>query len=694
MNVAAEASGQPLPATPALIAWRRALLHGRLPLYLACTALALLLNYLLGKEMASDTLNYHMYAGFAAVHDRLNQDYFAAGPQAYINPYAYVPFYALVSSGLPALVVASVLAVLQSVILWLSFELALVVFPSGGERHRVTLGIFATVLAAANPVLLQQIGSSFADITTGELVLAAWLLLATAVRTPSRTRVICAGLLLGVATALKMTNAVHAIAAAAMLIMLPRPVASKMRYGVFYGAATGVAFALVSAPWAYRLEGKFGNPFFPLLNNIFRSPQFTTEPLRHLRFIPSGLGEALWRPFAMLDPMYMVHEELMAPDARYAVLLVLICAYAFRWVWQRRAGPRALVARHAQMDTRVLAALGCGFALDWVLWLGGSGNSRYFIPMACVCGVLVIALLLQLLPSAPRARACILGALAVTQAFQLVWGSELRWTSVPWDGGPWFEIEVPASLRTEPALYLTLGIQSDSFVALYLAKDAAFIDFSGGYSLTDTGANGAQVEALIQKHAPHLRMLTRGKRLYADGERRAPSLSQVNAALARFSLRVDTADCARITVHGLPPDLEPVFATSAKFEPQSKDTTYMVSCRVVPDSADRSAEIAGQKQADLVLDRLEAACPQLFQPRRVPTDTRGPISKRLYMNTDVVAWVSLGWVKFQDPLRGDDMVVLGRESDWLKAPPPLACGRLQGHYFARVLDSPAARLGH
>ena len=112
-----------------------------------------------------------------------------------------------------------------------------------------------------------------------------------------------------------------------------------------------------------------------------------TEPSRHLRFIPSGLGEALWRPFAMTDPMYMVHEELMAPDARYAVLLVLICAYAFRWVWQRRAGPRALVARHAQMDTRVLAALGCGFALDWVLWLGGSGNSRtsYRWPACAVC---------------------------------------------------------------------------------------------------------------------------------------------------------------------------------------------------------------------------------------------------------------------------------------------------------------------
>ena len=49
--------------------------------------------------------------------------------------------------------------------------------------------------ALVNPILLQQIGSTFADITTGELVLAGWLLLALSVRTPSAARVICAGLL-------------------------------------------------------------------------------------------------------------------------------------------------------------------------------------------------------------------------------------------------------------------------------------------------------------------------------------------------------------------------------------------------------------------------------------------------------------------------------------------------------------------
>jgi hypothetical protein len=67
--------------------------------------------------------------------------------------------------------------------------------------------------AFVNPVLLQQIGSSFSDITTGTLVLAGWLLLVKALLTPNWPRLAGSGLLLAVATALKPTNAIPAFAA-------------------------------------------------------------------------------------------------------------------------------------------------------------------------------------------------------------------------------------------------------------------------------------------------------------------------------------------------------------------------------------------------------------------------------------------------------------------------------------------------
>jgi hypothetical protein len=79
----------------------------RVYVFAACTVLAVALNYAFGKEMAWDLLNYHFYSGFSALHDRFEQDYFAAGMNSYLNPYAYVPFYALVKLGLPGLALPS-----------------------------------------------------------------------------------------------------------------------------------------------------------------------------------------------------------------------------------------------------------------------------------------------------------------------------------------------------------------------------------------------------------------------------------------------------------------------------------------------------------------------------------------------------------------------------------------------------------
>ena len=120
-----------------------------------------------------------------------------------------------------------------------------------------------------------------------------------------------------------------------MLLMLPRSLSLKLRSVTSYTATALLGFALLSAPWSYRLERNFANPFFPLLNNVFRSPDATVESLRHFRFIPCTLGEALWRPFAMISAGPMVHEELSAPDVRYAVLFVLLIALLVKWLRTR-----------------------------------------------------------------------------------------------------------------------------------------------------------------------------------------------------------------------------------------------------------------------------------------------------------------------------------------------------------------------
>jgi hypothetical protein len=661
----------------------------RLPVYLACTLLVLLTNYALGKDIPWDMLNYHLYAGFSAVHDRFAQDYFAAGAQAYFNPYAYAPFYALVSTGLPALALSSILAAVHSVLLWLIFELGVTVAPSSDVRTRLAVGLCAAALAFLDPIVLQQIGSSFADITTGTLVVGGWLLLAHSVREPRVWRTVAAGVLLGVAVALKPTNAVHAVAAFALLIMLPGKASLKLSHALHLGVATVLACAAVAAPWAYRLEHMFGNPVFPLMNNLFRSPEFTTTPLRSYRFIPDSLGAALWRPFAMLAPVRGVHEELRAPEICYALLASLVVVLALRWLWLRLRLDRqpALVAEPAAK--RALAALGCGLAVDWVLWLTASGNGRYLLAIGGVAATVVIGLLFRLLARRPRVRNYLLVAIFAVQVIQVSIGAELRWNHRPWRG-QWFSVVVPAQLATERNLYLTIGVESNSFIAPDLAPDSGLINVSGWYALPGDGPSGERIQALIRRYAPHVRVLVRGAHLYEDSEGRNPRRSRVDAVLQRFHLRVDAGDCTTITAHGLPPDIEVVATSVPTLEYDSGDTSYLVSCRLVPDTSDHREALAQQRAADIVLDRLEDACPLLFQPRRLLSEPAGNEAwMRRYGNTDLNAWVSHGWVKFQNVIAGR-MQYVGSEADWLRAPLRVVCGRRNGQYFAHVVDAPNA----
>jgi hypothetical protein len=661
----------------------------RFRVYISCTALAVLASYLLGKEMMWDNLDYHFYAGFSALHDRFSRDYFAAGVQSYLNPYVYVPFYALARTGLPALWVASALAVIQSGILWLTYELAIAISPPDGSRARFAAGVCAALLALANPILIDQLGSSFADITTAEIVLAAWLLLVYALRTPATSRVIWAGLLLGAASGLKLTNAAHALSACVLLLFLPVPWRRKTRLSLGFIVAMAVSFAVVVAPWAMRLEQYFGNPFFPLLNDIFRSPHFPAVSPIDSRFVPSSFAEALWRPFAIVLPATFVHDEYSSPDLRYALLVALALTAMVRWGWQRfRRTPESSVAGEGAAARHGLVALACAFLVDWVLWLRVSGNGRYFLAMACVAGVLCVVLAGRIFATRRGVLVSLLMSVFVVQGVQLAFGTKYR-ISVPWDGGSWFEVSVPTALKGTPALYFTIGEESESFIAPFLGNSSAFVNLDGDYVLGPGGVNGAHIRSLIREYAGQIRVAVMAGIYERSSARRLSDVVHVDDTLAPFGLRVNADDCSTVTVRDLRfpwqtvlPGTLPLGLPQLKGRvlrvPVSPDG-YLVTCRVVPDPGAALALTAAEREPDLVFDRMENECPQLFQPPHPVTQVYGETRKghiwlRKYPGTNVTALLRDGYLRLVDGARGGRPVDLGTASSWAKAPVPFACG--------------------
>lgn len=663
----------------------------RLLIYFVCTTAAILIILKLGKDLPWDTIHYHLYAGFSALHDRFSQDYFAAGPQSYDTPYAYVPFYLLVASGLTSLQIGLILAVVQSAILWLTYELALYVCPNESRHTRVAVGLLATALALANPILIQQFGTSFSDVTTSELVLLSWLTLAAAIQSPSLTKVFWGGAIAGIATALKATNAVEAMAAVGLIAMLPVRPLGLLKSAAIYGVACLLGFVVVSSPWSYHLQREFGNPVFPLMNNLFRSPYFTAQPLLHYRFVPAGIVDAILRPFVIAKPIYMIQEELRAPDVRYAALVLLSLVALSLWLFEHFGRSRSTGIRRGPMpsSSRVLLGLGLGLTTAWAAWLIASGNGRYFISMACVTAILVVGLLFHVLARWPKVRNYALLAIFLAQGTQLWIDAAYRWNPMRWTPGPWLSVQIPKKLVAEPNLYLTIGFQANAFLAAYLNPHSGLVNFTGSYPMAAQDANGRRVLALIKRFGPHVRMLMRGQFLSNDPESHEPQLTRIDTQLQPFGLRIDTSDCANIAVKGLPPDFRFTFVSGPSGHSPSDhgppDVTYLLSCHLVPGAAGDSQLLASRGAVDRILDRLEDECPQLFQPSRAVSEPLGQGWSRSYINTDLIAWVSRGWLKFDDPIYSTGLTFIGQESDWLKGPVPIMCGRKDGHFFVKQL---------
>jgi hypothetical protein len=683
----------PLPRTaiPWLALLRRVIVSPRFWAYGCCTLLVVLTSGWLGKDMQWDTMHYHLYAGFSALHDRFGLDYFPAGVQSYLNPYSYVPFYLLATSGLTAFAAATILAVLQSAILWLSYELAVAVAPPGGLRTRIAIGASAAVLVFANPVLIDQFGSSFSDITTAELMLAGCLLLIGAFRTPGVWCIVGAGALFGTAAALKLSNALPVASLA--IVPLFRPVAWRRRLGdvTLLCLCAGVSFALVSWPWSLQLERHFGNPFFPLLNGLFHSTQYVSGAGLEYRFIPASLAAALWRPFAIATPARMVNVESAAPDPRYVILLIITLTTLAGWLARRWLTRAAILDRPhgGRLEDRALWALGCAFLINWVIWLAISGNSRYFLPMACVAGVLAVALLFRLLARWARLRYYVVAAVLSVQIYQVYAGTDFRPPlRLPWNHGPWFDVSKVPGPDSKPALYFAVGVQSNAFIVPFLPAGSGFIDLDGDYVLGPQGANGAHIRSLIRRFSPQLRVLVTDARVDADRRTDAPNPANLDDALAPFGLRAAANHCSRIVVPAAPKMRIATIGHIAPNLPWSAwYTLYLVSCDVVEDASAYNAMLPAERSADRILNLLEDACPAVLQPRRSVTllvNDRYHHDDwvRWYGNTDVDAWISRGRVNFESALGQDSVHDLGSVSAWEKTPPPrIACGRTEGGLF-------------
>jgi hypothetical protein len=387
-------------------------------------------TWIAGEDANWDWQNYHAYNVWAVLNGRYDTDALPAGFQTYFNPAVYFPVYALrhlLPQPFGLLIVGAVHGLNLALVYWLT---------RGLLRNAASFGAVAAsiLIAAFGPMTLSEVGTSFSDILTALPIVAGFILILTADGS-HRLRYLLAGLLLGAAVGLKLTNVVFALAAAAAVLLSARPLMAMICLGVG-GAVGGLASG---GAWSLMLWREMGNPVFPLFNGVFQSSELAPNNIMDMQFLPKGFWDALAYPFYWLLGDNR-SSEYPFRDARFAVAMLLMLA-----------GIAARAARQTAIFTRRDLQFFVIFAVSYAAWLWLFAIQRYAIVLELLCGPLIALLLVRVMAGA-SAKTSTAVMLSVAAAIAL-WSQPGDWWRRPWSDP--YQPKISARLQ-QPATYFLL----------------------------------------------------------------------------------------------------------------------------------------------------------------------------------------------------------------------------------------------
>jgi len=433
----------------------------------------------LGQDFNIDLLHYHFYNGFAFLAGRLDQDVAPAGVVSYFNPLLDAVHYLGLRYGRPW-VFGALLGAFQGLNLLLVWAIARRTLGREGRW----LAPLAAVLAALGQNAVSLLGTTFADTTVSVPVLGALLLLVGESQV-SVARVFAAALIGGAAVGLKPTvGAAQAGLAALVLVRAWR----ERRAGlvVAFAAGTLSGWALTNGWWAIALWHRFANPFYPLFNNLFRSPfgppAFRLDPRWGVRDPLDWL-----RP--PIDAALGFHQRLQEVSFRDARLLLPL-ASLLPWLGTSLGRARS---------GRPLEAPGQGLLPFWLVtyaaWLAAFHYYRYAAVLELLAPVVAFALLRE---AWPRRASMAAGVVALVL---LISTSVSQWGRQPWRDRC-FQPRIPVlGQQGDQIVFLRDAVLS--FAIPFFPADARFV----GVAMPRGPATDRAISRLVWGHKGPLLML-------------------------------------------------------------------------------------------------------------------------------------------------------------------------------------------
>lgn len=512
-------------------------------LLLLCFILSGLLSVCLGQDCNWDLRNYHFYNAYAFLHNRFLYDIAPAQIQTFINPVLDIPSYFLIVN-FPPLLTGFLIGGLQGLNLWLVYEIAYASLASVSESSRRLLSLAAAITGYLGVANISEIGTVFGDNLTSLFVLGALLLIISSLQRntdrdiylPKRD-IIGAGILLGLGTGLKLTNAVYDIGVLLALSLSCPSWRKKAKTFLWLGFGSGIGFMATGGYWMVRMWQNFDNPLFPFFNGIFKSKYYKFVNVSDHRFLPRNILQELFYPFFFVKEQHLV-SELPFRDFRLAicytlvVLFVLIKCYD---VVKRKYQNEGWLDHGKRPDSRKIIQnfMLFFFIFSYVLWQTTFSIYRYVVPLELLSPILVIITITYIFPS----KQVLIRSSLVVFALMIFTVHFLSWGRLPWRGS-FFGVEVPIVENLEHSTVIMIGGSPFSYVIPYFPAGTRFVSVNNNFiEPTQHHLLAAKIRAILERENMPLYLICRKKQT----ER-----SDVNDVLSYYGLSYDQQSCKRI----------------------------------------------------------------------------------------------------------------------------------------------------
>ncbi|MDF2690741.1 MAG: hypothetical protein K0S29_596, partial [Gammaproteobacteria bacterium] len=249
-----------------------------------------MISFLHGLGTGWDFLDYHFYNGYAFIHHRLGFDLAPAGNWTYYNPLLDSLNYLMIRY-LPAMLTTFLMGASCGLLGFFLYKIADLLFQGSGLKCRA-FTIVSCIIGLTAPTIIPGIGSVMNDLQSlTPFIIALWMTLKALSEKQSRLFIFAAGLLNGLAPALKLTNIDYSFSLVLISFLFALTDKQQLRTAWLLSLGSFLAFILGEAWWMAILYQHFANPFFPYFNHFFHSPYFPDE---NLKADPRWGAHSLW----------------------------------------------------------------------------------------------------------------------------------------------------------------------------------------------------------------------------------------------------------------------------------------------------------------------------------------------------------------------------------------------------------------